>query len=178
MQIVVPEEFQYLYERSPARPVVKIPDEVLRKATEPVTKLTKRTEMIISDLIRIMKLANGVGLAAPQIGVSQRIFVMAPEGSKPLVMINPVIIASEGEYTGEEGCLSIPGLYGDVTRPEYVKVHACDRKGREFEFEFEGMYSKVFQHEFDHLEGTLFIDKVKMETLHWAHPEGNPTAAD
>jgi len=170
MNIVVPDEFKYLYVRGPDRPVVKVPDPVLRQAAGPVSKVGKKQFLLIDDMIRIMKLANGVGLAAPQIGVGQRIIVIAPEGVKPTALINPVVVKSEGEFTGQEGCLSIPGLYGDVTRPEYVEVEALDRKGREVTFELEGMPAKVVQHEIDHLDGILFIDKVDMATLHWAHP--------
>jgi peptide deformylase len=170
MEIVVPDEFKYLYVRSPERPVVKIPDPVLYKAAADVTKLGKKQLLLIDDMIRIMKQANGVGLAAPQIGILQRIIVIAPDGMRPTALINPKVIKAEGEYTGQEGCLSIPGLYGDVTRPEYVEVEALDRKGREVIFELEGMPAKVAQHEIDHLDGVLFVDKVDITTLHWAHP--------
>ena len=170
MEIVVPDEFKYLYVRSSERPVVKIPDPVLRQTAGPVVKLGKKQLLLIDEMIRIMKLANGVGLAAPQIGNLQRIIVIAPDGMKPTPLINPKVINAEGEYIGQEGCLSIPGLYGDVTRPDYVEVEAIDRRGREVVFELEGMPAKVAQHEIDHLDGILFVDKVNMATLHWAHP--------
>jgi peptide deformylase len=170
MEIVVPDEFKYLYVRNAERPVVKIPDPVLYKVATEVTKLGKKQLLLIDDMIRIMKKANGVGLAAPQIGILQRIIVVAPDGMKPTSLINPKVIKSEGEYTGQEGCLSIPGLYGDVTRPDYIEVEGYDRKGRAVVFELEGMPAKVVQHEIDHLDGILFIDKVDKATLHWAHP--------
>src|SRR4051812_12204493 len=138
MEIVVPDEFKYLYARNPERPVVKIPDPVLRKVAGEIPKLGKKQLALIDEMIRIMKLANGVGLAAPQVGVLQRIIVIAPDGMKPVAIINPKVIKAEGEYVGQEGCLSIPGLYGDVTRPEYVEVEALDRRGREVVFELEG----------------------------------------
>lgn len=178
MQIVVPDEFRYLYETSKERPVIKIPDPVLRQKAAEVTKLVKKTGFLIDDMIRIMKKANGVGLAAPQIGVLQRILVMAPDGFKPTALINPVIVRAEGEQVGEEGCLSIPGLYGDVSRASYVEVEALDRKGRPITLELEGMPARVAQHEIDHLEGVLFIDKVDKATLHWMHPDREPAAAE
>src|SRR3954465_15041052 len=170
MEIVVPDEFKYLYVRNDERPVVKVPDPVLRQTASNVLKLGKKQLLLIDDMIRIMKKANGVGLAAPQIGVLQRIIVIAPDGMKPTALINPKIVKAEGEYIGQEGCLSIPGLYGDVMRPEYVEVEAFDRRGRELVYELEGMPAKVVQHEIDHLDGILFIDKVDAATLHWAHP--------
>jgi peptide deformylase len=170
MEIVVPDEFKYLYVQNAERPVVKVPDPVLRKTADPVMKIAKKQVLLIDDMIRVMKQANGVGLAAPQIGILQRIIVIAPEGMRPTALINPVVVKSEGEFIGQEGCLSIPGLYGDVKRPEYVEVEAMDRRGREVVFELEGMPAKVVQHEIDHLDGILFTDKVDMATLHWAHP--------
>jgi peptide deformylase len=170
MEVLVPDEFQYLYVQNEERPVVKIPAPVLRQVAAEVTKVARKTEFLIDDLIRIMKLANGIGLAAPQVGISTRVIVMAPEGMRPMGLINPKIVKSEGSYTGQEGCLSIPGLYGDVTRPEFVKVEALDRKGKHRVFEMEGMSAKVIQHEIDHLDGVLFIDKVDLKTLHWSHP--------
>ena len=170
MEILVPEEYQYLYVQNEERPVVKIPNEVLRTVAPEVAKVTKKTEQLIDSMIRIMKKANGIGLAAPQVGVSTRVIIIATEEMKPLALINPKIIKSEGSYTGEEGCLSIPGIYGDVTRPEFVTVQALDRQGKQREFELEGMAAKVLQHEVDHLDGILFVDKVDLKTLHWNHP--------
>ncbi len=170
MEIVVPDEFKYLYVRNAERPVVKIPDPVLYQAAGEVTKIGKKQLLLIDDMIRIMKKANGVGLAAPQVGILQRIIVIAPDGMRPTALINPRVVKSDGEFIGQEGCLSIPGLYGDVTRPAYVEVEALDRKGREVVFEMEDMPAKVVQHEIDHLDGILFTTKVDVATLHWAHP--------
>jgi peptide deformylase len=178
MQVVVPEDFRYLYERNKERPVYKIPDPVLRKAALEVPKLSTKTLKLIDELMRVMKQANGVGLAAPQMGVLQRIIVIAPDGVKPTALINPKVVKAEGEQIGQEGCLSIPGLYGDVNRALYVEVEALDRKGREVVFELEGMPARVVQHEIDHLDGVLFIDKVDVKTLHWSHPEGELTQAE
>jgi len=171
MQIVVPEDYKYLYETNAERPVVKIPAPVLRQKAQEVVKVTKKTQLLVDDLMRIMRKANGVGLAAPQIGILQRVVVIAPDDIKPTALINPKIVKAEGEMIGEEGCLSIPGLYGDVKRAAYIELEAYDRKGRLFTYEFEGMPARVAQHELDHLDGVLFIDKVIPETLHWTHPD-------
>jgi len=170
MDIVVPDEFRYLYVQNKERPILKIPDPVLRKKADPVVKLSRKQGVLVDNMIRIMKQANGVGLAAPQLGLLTRIFVMAPEGIRPVGLINPVIVKREGEQIGQEGCLSIPGLYGDVKRAEYVEVEAYDWKGRRFTYDLEGMHARVAQHEIDHLDGILFIDTVDPATLHWSHP--------
>jgi len=173
MQIVVPDEFKRLYVTDTANPIVKIPAPVLRQKAVEVAKLSKKTILLIDDMLRIMRKANGVGLAAPQLGILQRIIVVHPEDMKPTAMVNPRIVKAEGEQIGQEGCLSIPGLYGDVKRAQYVEVEAIDRKGREVTFELEGMPARVAQHEIDHLEGILFIDTVIPETLHWMDPNGD-----
>jgi len=178
MQVVVPEEYRYLYERNAQRPVFKIPDPVLRQKGVEIVKMTNKTQKLIDELIRVMKLANGVGLAAPQMGVLQRLLVMGPDGIKPTALINPIVVKAEGEQIGQEGCLSIPGLYGDVKRALYVEVEALDRQGREVVFELEGMPARVAQHEIDHLDGILFTDKVIASTLHWSHPDGEPTQVE
>jgi peptide deformylase len=174
MEIVVPDEFKYLYVRNEQRPVYKIPDDVLRQNTTPIAKVNKKTQALIDSMMRIMKNANGVGLAAPQVGVLQQIIVIAPEGSRPMALVNPVITKREGSVVGSEGCLSLPGLYGDVVRAEYIEVRALDRKGKTFVYEMEGMPARVVQHEIDHLTGVLFIDKVDPISLHWQHPNGGP----
>ena len=174
MEIVVPDEFKHLFEQSKERPVVKIPNPVLRKVAVEA-KLTKKTDFLINEMMRAMRKANGVGLAAPQLGISQRVIVIAPLDYKPTALINPRIVKMEGEQIGQEGCLSIPGLYGDVKRANFVEVEALDRKGREVTFEMEGMSARVVQHEIDHLEGILFIDKVDVATLHWTNPEADDT---
>lgn len=171
MEIVVPEEFKYLYVQNDERPVVKIPDPVLRKVASSVTKVGKKTDFLIDEMMRVMRKANGIGLAGPQLGVSQRIIVIAPHDFKPAALINPRIIKAEGEQIGQEGCLSIPGLYGDVKRYDYIEVEAFDRKGRELVYELEGLPARVVQHEIDHLDGILFIDKVDPKTLHWQDPD-------
>lgn len=170
MQIVVPEGFRHLYVTDAERPIVKIPAPVLRQTATEVAKVNKKTMLLVDDMMRIMRKANGVGLAAPQLGILQRVIVIAPDDIRPTGLINPKIIKAEGEQTGQEGCLSIPGLYGDVKRYDYIEVEAIDRRGREVVFELEGMPARVVQHEIDHLDGILFIDKVIQETLHWIDP--------
>ncbi|AIE83375.1 peptide deformylase [Fimbriimonas ginsengisoli] len=170
MQIIVPDEFKHLYINDADHPIVKIPAPVLRQQAIELPKITKKTLLLIDDMLRIMRRANGVGLAAPQLGILQRLIVIAPEGMRPTAMVNPKIVKMEGEQIGQEGCLSIPGLYGDVKRAFYVEVEALNRKGVPVTFELEGMPARVAQHEIDHLDGKLFIDTVITETLHWIDP--------
>jgi peptide deformylase len=176
MQVVVPEEFRYLYAQNAERPVVKIPAAVLRQKAAVVKKVSAKTLKLVDELMRVMKLANGIGLAAPQLGHLNRVIVIAPDGMKPMALINPVVVKAEGEQVGQEGCLSIPGLYGDVKRAMFVEVEAVDRTGHEILLTMQGMPARVVQHEIDHLDGILFIDKVDPATLHWSHPEGEPQA--
>ncbi|MHB8637236.1 MAG: peptide deformylase [Fimbriimonadaceae bacterium] len=178
MEVVVPDAYRYLYVQNAERPVVKIPSPVLRRRAAEVAKVSKKTQMLIDELMRIMRKANGVGLAAPQVGILQRVLVIAPEGAKPAALINPKVLKTEGQYTGQEGCLSIPGLYGDVTRPGYVEVEAFDRKGHRMLYKLEAMEAKILQHEIDHLDGILFIDKVDESTLHWSHPDQEPSVVE
>lgn len=170
MEIVVPAEFAHLYVTDEERPVLKIPDPALREKAKEITKVNNRVKIVAENMVRIMKKANGVGLAGPQIGFLERICVVAPEG-KPIVLINPVITEfSKEKEIGEEGCLSIPGLYGDVERSLEVEVEAYDVKGRAVGFTMEGFAARIVQHEIDHLDGVLFIDKVDHSTLHWQEP--------
>ena len=173
MDVVVPDEFKYLYVTNAERPVVKIPDPVLRKTCKEVEEVTRRTDGLIGVMLKALKVSNGIGLAAPQMGSTERVIIVAPAGSKPLVLINPAITESHGEQIGQEGCLSIPGLYGDVLRAETVEVQAYDRKGKPVSYEMSGLHARVVQHEIDHLDGILFIDKVDMATLHWSHPDAD-----
>lgn len=172
MEIVVPEEFRRLYAENPAVPILKVPAAVLRKRAEPIERVTKRHRQLAEEMIRLMKRANGIGLAAPQVGVSERLIVIAPGDIRPIVLVNPQITASEGSRIGEEGCLSIPGLYGDVERARSITVSALNLEGRKVEYEMDELAARVVQHEVDHLDGVLFIDKVDVATLHWADPVG------
>ena len=174
--VVVPDEYKDLYATTTKRPVIKVPAPVLLQTAAPVERLSKKTGFLIDELMRVMKLANGVGLAAPQLGVLQRIIVVHPPDEKPHVLINPRITSADGSQTGTEGCLSIPGLYGDVERFDTIEVEALDRKGREFVFELEGLPARIVQHEIDHLDGILFTDRVDPATLHWKDPDGDDEA--
>lgn len=137
-------------------------DEVLEKECKEVTKVSLRTKILINDMLDTMYEAMGVGLAAPQVGILKRIVVI-DIGEGPIVLINPEIIEKAGEQTGEEGCLSVPGKSGLVTRPNYVKVRAYDEDMEEVEYEGEGLLAKAFCHEIDHLSGKLYVDLVEGE---------------
>ncbi len=139
------------------RQVREIGDEVLEKQCKTVTKMTLRTRILIEDMLDTMYERNGVGLAAPQVGILKRIVVI-DVGEGPIVLVNPEIIETSGEQTGEEGCLSVPGKYGIVTRPNYVKVRAQDVDMQEFEIEGEGLLARAFCHEIDHLSGKLYVE--------------------
>lgn len=144
------------------RNIRKKGDEVLRKKSKPVDKVNDRTLTLIEDMIDTMYEADGVGLAAPQVGILKRIFVVdVYDGEGPRVFINPEILETKGNQLGEEGCLSAPGEFGDVDRPNYVKVKALNENGEEFILEAEEFLARAVCHEYDHLEGVIFLDKVQ-----------------
>ena len=136
-------------------------DPVLRKATTPVEEVTDEIRALISDMFDTMYAAEGIGLAAPQVGRTERVAVMDVEGQK-LALINPEIIEREGAARGEEGCLSIPDVFGDVTRATRVIVRALNEKGEQVEAEGTELLARCMQHEIDHLDGKLFIDYLSM----------------
>ena len=142
------------------RKIREIGDEVLTKPCKEVTKMTLRTKMLINDMFDTMYEAMGVGLAAPQVGILKRIVVI-DVGEGPILLINPEIIETAGEQTGDEGCLSVPGKSGIVTRPNYVKVRALNEDMEEFEIDGEGLLARAFCHELAHLEGQLYVDLVE-----------------
>lgn len=139
------------------RKIREMGDEVLEKKCKEVKKMSVRTQILINDMLDTMYEAFGVGLAAPQVGVLKRIVVI-DVGEGPLVLINPEIIETAGEQTGEEGCLSVPGKSGVVTRPEYVKVKALNEDMEEVILEGEGLLARAFCHEIDHLEGKMYVE--------------------
>ncbi|ERI92854.1 peptide deformylase [Clostridiales bacterium oral taxon 876 str. F0540] len=141
------------------RNIRTIGDEILRKKCKRVELINDRILTLIKDMIETMYSADGVGLAAPQVGILKRIAVV-DVGDGPLVVINPEIIETEGSYEDEEGCLSIPGEQGKVIRPERIKVKALNEKGEEVIIEGEGLLCRALCHEIDHLDGVLFIDKL------------------
>ena len=144
------------------RKIREIGDEVLTKPCKEVTKMTLRTKILIDDMLDTMYEAMGVGLAAPQVGILKRIVVI-DVGEGPIVLINPQIVETDGEQTGEEGCLSVPGKSGLVTRPDYVKVKALDEDMKEIELEGTGLLARAFCHEIDHLDGKMYVDLVEGE---------------
>ena len=136
------------------REVREIGDDILTKQCKPVTKMTVRTQLLIADMLETMYDQMGVGLAAPQVGILKRI-VTVDVGEGPIILINPEILETSGEQTGEEGCLSVPGKAGVVTRPQYVKVKALNENMEEVILEGEGLLARAFCHEIDHLNGKL-----------------------
>ena len=138
--------------------IIKEGDEVLRKVCRPVTEITPRVKQILDDMLETLIDSNGVGLAAPQVGVLRRVVVVDAGEEGILELVNPEIIEQSGEQTGLEGCLSVPGKYGIVTRPNVVKVRAQDRKGDWYEYEGEELIARCFCHELAHLEGQLYTE--------------------
>lgn len=149
-------------EKMALRKVRVMGDDVLRKKCKEVKEVNERTKVLIDDMFDTMYEENGVGLAAPQVGILKRIVVI-DIGDEPLVFINPVILETSGEQTGDEGCLSLPGKSGTVTRPNYVKVRAFDEEMNEFELEGTELLARAICHECDHLDGILYVDKVEGE---------------
>lgn len=149
------------------RNIVKYGDEILEKTCRPVTDINDRIQVLIDDMIETVHEANGAGLAAPQVGVLRRIFVV-DIGEGPIVLINPEIVETDGVQDGEEGCLSLPGRAGKVSRPNYVRIKGLDRNGNEVEYEGTELLARAFCHENDHLDGILYIDRAE-ET--WEYDE-------
>lgn len=140
--------------------VLRFPDERLRTVAKEVTDINDETREIVSDMMATMYDENGIGLAATQVNIHQRIVVIdvSEEGNDPLVLINPEIIKKDGKKISEEGCLSVPNSYAKVDRAETVTVKAFDENGNEYEKDAEGLFAVCIQHELDHLKGVLFID--------------------
>lgn len=135
-------------------------DEILTKPCKEVTKMTIRNKILINDMLDTMYEAQGVGLAAPQVGILKRIAVV-DIGDGPVVLINPEILSTAGEQTGDEGCLSVPGKAGTVTRPDYVKVRTYTEDMEVIEIEGEELLARAICHEIDHLEGKMYVDLVE-----------------
>ena len=141
------------------REIRKAPDEILFKKSRPVTAFDERLRELLDDMADTMYEANGVGLAAVQVGILKRICVI-DDGEGLIELINPVITEESGSQTGTEGCLSFPGKWGIVTRPEHVTVRAFDRDGNEVEFKGSGLLARAFCHEIEHLDGHAFVEKA------------------
>ena len=140
------------------RKIVERGDPVLEKVCRPVTEFNARLHTLLDDMAETLEEAGGVGLAAPQVGILRRVFIVKDSEDEIIELINPEIIGEEGEQTGLEGCLSIPGRYGVVTRPYKVRVRAQDRDGLFFEIEDEDITARCFCHEIEHLDGRLYTE--------------------
>ena len=146
-------------------------DEILTKQCKPVKEMTPRIQQLIDDMFETMYESNGVGLAAPQVGVSRRIVVI-DVGEGLIELINPVITKREGSVVGGEGCLSVPNFEGEVERAEYIECEFFDRKGKRMKLASDGILAIAVQHELDHLDGILFIDKATVLTPKETVPVG------
>ena len=140
--------------------IVKIGDDTLRQIARPVSEVTPRIVTLLDDMLDTMRAADGCGLAGPQVGVLRRVIVVETTPDEPLQMINPEIIEKEGDQHETEGCLSVPGEWGKVHRPAYVKVRYTDKEGKEQTVEGGGLLARALCHEIDHLDGVLFVDKA------------------
>lgn len=148
------------------RNVVLYPDDPLRSPATPYSQIGPVVARLAEDLFETMYAYDGVGLAGPQVGISKRIFVVhEPDGAK-MCLVNPEIIEAEGHETGSEGCLSLPEIYADVSRAAWVRVRALDPFGKRLDFEAEGYLARIIQHEWDHLEGIVFLDRLDVLTRH------------
>ena len=140
-------------------------DEVLTRVCKDVKEITPRISELIDDMFETMYEANGVGLAAPQVGILKRLVVIDTTGEDPHVLINPQILKTDGEQSGYEGCLSLPGKSGVVTRPNYVRVRAYDRNMEVYELEGTELLARAICHELDHLDGHMYVDMVEGELV-------------
>ena len=145
------------------RNIREIGDSVLEKNCKEVKEITPRIQELIADMYDTLYEANGVGLAAPQVGILKRIVVIDTTGEDPILLINPKILETSGEQTGYEGCLSVPGKTGQVTRPNYVKLLAYDENLEPFEIEGTELLARAMMHELDHLDGHLYVERVEGE---------------
>ena len=143
------------------RNIVVEGDEILREKCREVGPVTDRIRQTMEDMLETMRDAHGVGIAGPQVGVMRRMFVAEPEPGRVYFMIDPVILEKSGSQIDDEGCLSVPGMVGTVERPDYIKIRALDINGAEQVYEFSGFDARVMCHEYDHLDGILYIDKAE-----------------
>lgn len=144
--------------------IKKYPDEILKKKSSPVDNINGDLQHLIDDMVETMYAAPGIGLAAPQIGVSKRLIVVdvstKEEQYPPVILINPEIIETDDFVDSEEGCLSIPGYISTIKRAEKIVVRGLDRNGKPLQFEADGLFARAIQHEIDHLDGILFVDRM------------------
>jgi len=171
MELDIPAEYRWLYERTDDG-IVKYPDPVLRKRARPVSRMTPDIHALIEHMLVTMRKAQGIGLAAPQVGVLLRVIIIEAPEHPVRVIINPQILERSSEQVvGMEGCLSLPGLYGDVRRPEVIVLRGLNKHGKPIRLQLKGVEARIAQHEVDHLDGILFTDRVIPETLHWDVPD-------
>ena len=166
--------------------ILEIPDPRLRTIAKPVESFDETLEQLVEDMLETMYSARGIGLAATQVNVHQRLLVLdvSEAQDSPREYVNPEIIETEGTETCEEGCLSVPGIYADVSRAERIRIRAMDRKGNPFEESLDGMHAVCVQHEIDHLDGKLFVDylsplkrRIVMKKLEKARKQAEKNAA-
>lgn len=160
------------------RKIRELGDEVLAKSCKEVKEMTDRTRELIDDMFETMYEANGCGLAAPQVGILKRIVVIDITGEDPIVLINPRIIEKSGEQTGHEGCLSLPGKTGIVTRPNYIKAVALNEEMQPIEIEGTELLARAICHELDHLEGRMYVELVEGELMDLAALEEEDAQED
>ena len=155
------------YNKMAVRAIRVLPDPVLRQKAKKVTKIDKSVQRLIDDMIETMRAAPGVGLAAPQIGMPLRVAVIEIPGDEVMVLINPEIVKKQGERLVQEGCLSILGYQGEVKRSVWVKVKAQDRQGRNIRLKGEELLAQALEHEIDHINGVLYVDRVEGTDKLW-----------
>ncbi len=160
-------------------------DDTLLKTSKPVTRFDRKLHNLLDDMLETMQNADGAGLAAPQLGILRRVVLVLDENWEPFELVNPEIVETSGEQYGPEGCLSIPGYYGLVSRPSHVKVRAFDRYGKPFEAEGSGLTARAFCHEIDHLDGRLYTDLTEklmtpeeLDEYYKSHPEDGEAQAE
>ncbi|MGA7677583.1 MAG: peptide deformylase [Dehalococcoidia bacterium] len=149
------------------RAIRVLPDPVLRQKAKKVTKIDKSVQRLIDDMIETMRAAPGVGLAAPQIGMPLRVVVIEIPGDEVMALVNPEIVKRQGERLVQEGCLSVPGYQGEVKRSVWVKVKAQDRQGRNIRLKGEEFLAQALEHEIDHINGVLYVDRVEGPDKLW-----------
>ena len=143
------------------RKIVTEGDDILRKHCREVSEVTDRIRETMQDMLETMRSEQGVGIAAPQVGIMRRMFVAEPEPERVYFMINPVMLEQSGSQSGDEGCLSVPGLIGSVERPSHIKIEALDLDGNKQVYDFVDFDARVMCHEYDHLDGVLYIEKAE-----------------